>query len=116
MFGTVDIKFKGEKKTLKFNINARFLFCQMHGIGEESFADFWLDTKNVTRVRDLIFCAMLSADSQAEREINYNVYDVGEWMQDAGTEELNRVLNLGAEANAKGSDNKKKVKRPASMS
>ena len=74
MFGQVEIKFKGENKTLKFNINARYNFCIMHGITDEQFAEFWLDQKNVTRIRDLIFCAMVSADSQAENPINYNIY------------------------------------------
>jgi len=110
MFGEVHIKFRGADKVLKFNINARYMFCQMHGISEDQFAEFWLDKLNVTKVRDFIFCAMLAADSQAEREKDYNVYDIGEWMQEAGAEEINRVLEVGSTANAKAKEDKKKVK------
>lgn len=111
MFGEVHIKFRGADKVLKFNINARYMFCQMHEITEEQFSDFFRNELNVTKFRDLIFCAMLSADSQAERVKDYNIYDIGEWMQEAGSDEINRVLNVGATANAANQpiDDKKKV-------
>ncbi len=99
MFGEVHIKFRGADKVLKFNINARYMFCQMHEITEEQFSDFFRNELNVTKFRDLIFCAMLSADSQAERVKDYNIYDIGEWMDEAGEKEVVRVLNVASESN-----------------
>ena len=111
MFGQVEIKFKGEKKTLKFNINARYLFCQMHNLTEDQVTEFFANPSNVTAIRDMIFCAALSYDSQAERSITYNVYDIGEWMEEAGAEEVLRVINAATQANAQatGKADKKKA-------
>jgi len=112
MFGEVHIKFRGADKVLKFNINARYMFCQMHGITEETFSDFFMNEHNVTRFRDLIFCAALSADSQAERNVDYNVYDIGEWMEIAGTDEVLRVIKEASEANTTEKQKQPTKKKP----
>ncbi|MBK7215138.1 MAG: hypothetical protein IPH88_17980 [Bacteroidales bacterium] len=109
MFGQVEIKFRGEKKTLKFNINARYLFCQMHTLTEDQVTEFFANPNNITAVRDMIFCAALSADSQAERKIEYNVYDIGEWMEEAGAEEVLRVINAATQANAQATGKESKA-------
>ena len=99
MFGEGTITFRGKPKVFKFNLNAHYLFCQLHGLTEEQMSEYVANPLNVTTVRDMIFCSLLAADSAAGNVADYNLFEVGEWMSEAGIEELSRVLEIAKSAN-----------------
>ena len=101
----------GKSRTLKFNLNANYEFCKMHGLTQEGVMMFFTDANNVTAIRDMLFCALKVADLAAGKTVDYNEYTVGEWITEMPQEELERIIMGTNDANATTSG--KKVKKKA---
>jgi len=104
----------GKSRTLKFNLNANYEFCKMHGLTQQQVMEFFTNSLNVTAIRDMIYCALKSADMSAGRPVDYNEYTVGEWITEMAQDELERIVLGTQDANAtnKEKPGKKKVVKP----
>lgn len=107
MFGTITANIGGHNRVLKFNLNANYEFCKLHKLTPDEVYGFVTDPLNVTAIRDMIYCAAISADLEAGRVPEYNQYTVGEWISEMPQAELERIILGSADANATGKGKKK---------
>ena len=108
MFGTKTAFIGGRNRTLKFNLNANYEFCKLHSLTPDEVFGFFTDSKNVTGIRDMILCALKSADLEAGNTIDYNQYSVGTWIEEMDQEKFNDLVLGSSDANAKSKGGKKK--------
>jgi hypothetical protein len=107
MFGTITSNIGGRVRVLKFNLNANYEFCKMHKLKQEDVMPFFTDALNVTAIRDMIYCALLSADLEDGKQIDYNQYTVGSWIAEMPQSELERIILGTGDANAVDTGKKK---------
>lgn len=108
MFGTITANIGGHNRVLKFNLNANYEFCKMHGLTQDGVMDYFSDQKNVTAIRDMIYCALKVADLSEGKTVDYNEYTVGEWIGAMSQSELERIILGTADANPVAKEVKKK--------
>ena len=109
MFGEVIAKIGGKNRVLRFNLNARYEFCKMHGLTQDEVRDFFGDLHNVEAVRDMVYCALKAADLADGRQVDYNQYTVGEWISDMNQEEFNAMMLGSSDANRDDEQKKSEV-------
>jgi hypothetical protein len=110
MFGEVISKIGGRNRVLKFNLNANYEFCKMHGLTPDEVMDFCVDAHNVTALRDLIYCALKVADLASGQQVDYNQFTVGEWIAEMPQADFEKIILGSSDANANGKGKKKAVK------
>jgi len=106
-FGEVTANIGGRIRVLRFNLNARFEFCKMHNLTEAEVQAYFGDLHNVEAIRDMVYCALRSADLADGNPIDYNQYKVGEWISDMPQEDFERLVLGSNDANVQ-TDGKKK--------
>lgn len=114
MFGEVTANIGGRIRVLRFNINARYEFCKMHGITEAEAFSFFSDKLNVESMRDMAYCALKAYDLVMGNKIDYNQYTVGEWISEMEQEAFEAMMTGTTDANAVSKEVKKKGKSKSS--
>ncbi len=110
-FGQIKTKLGGKERILKYNVNATYEFCKLYNCThEESIAILSDPVRGVAAYRDMIYCALLSADLQAGNVIDYNQYDVGEWITELTQSELERIVTGYQDGTIQETDKKQKKK------
>ena len=94
--GFVEKKLNGRVIGFKFGTNAFALLSELHNV-ELDELDKVLG--NVTGIRDLIFCAAQAWALSAGKEVWFNRYQVGDWLDEMSQVDYEDIL--GALNNAK---------------
>jgi hypothetical protein len=108
-FGQITAKLGGKERILKFNVNATYEFCKLHSCTHEESIEILNDpVRGVSAYRDMIYCALRSADLQAGNVIDYNQYDVGDWISELTQDELERIVTGYQDGTIKDKETSKK--------
>jgi len=99
----------GKLRRMNFGQNAWFEFCRMHNCELSEATKLLFDAKNPSALRDLIYCGLLVSDRAEMKDINYNEFTVGEWIDQLTQDELTRIFNVLLS----GSSDEKPVKKKA---
>ena len=110
MIGITESNIGGRIRRMNFSSNAWYLFCKMHALALEDASKVLFDTKTPEALRDMVYCALVVSDRAEGKEVDYNEYTVGEWIDKISQEELTRYVNVLFEGSAKPEATKKKVK------
>lgn len=110
MHGTTTATMGGKVRTLKFNINADIEFERLHGLSGKTPEQRLVIAAligTIEYVRDAIYCALRSADLEANNQIDYNQYTVGDWITELPQAELERIIQARDESKPKETSKKK---------
>ena len=106
--GYTEKKINGKTVGFKFGTNAFSLFCEMHGL-EMHEMDKALG--GIAGVRDLIYCAARAAALSAGREVWFNEYVIGDWLDEAPQEDYDDILKAMNNAKVMGQGVQAKEKK-----
>ena len=117
--GYYTLEIGGKKGTLHFSMNFWANFTDLLNISLAEIGDVFSDGISIKGLRTLIYSGLLAYDQENKKEIDYDEFDIGNWLEDIETAEIEKIvvamteskilgnsLNGGLERNPK--DSKKK--------
>ena len=117
--GYVKVEIGGKERTLHYSMNFWCHFTDSLGIGLNDLDKFFTAGINISTIRALIYSGLISYDQEEGNNIDYTIYDIGNWLEDFDTNQLTKVmntlsqsrilgnnLNMGLERNPKGQKKK----------
>tara|TARA_Y100000592_G_scaffold51001_1_gene80602 strand:- start:5185 stop:5553 length:369 start_codon:yes stop_codon:yes gene_type:complete len=117
--GYYTLELGGKKRTLHFSMNFWAKFTDMLDIGLAEIGDVFSKGISIKALIALIYSGLLAYDRENKNEVDYDEFDVGNWLEDIQANEIEKIvvamteskilgnaLNGGLERNPK--DSKKK--------
>ena len=117
--GYYTLEIGGKKRTLHFSMNFWAKFTDMLDIGLAEIGDVFSKGISIKALIALIYSGLLAYDKENKNEVDYDEFDVGNWLEDIQADEIEKIvvamteskilgnaLNGGLERNP--SDSKKK--------
>jgi hypothetical protein len=117
--GYYTLQIGGKKRTLHFSMNFWASFTDLLNISLAEIGDVFSDGISIKGLRTLIYSGLLAYDQENKKEIDYDEFDIGNWLEDINATEIEKIvvamteskilgnsLNGGLERNPK--DSKKK--------
>lgn len=101
-FYTADLG--GKKRTLRFNMNFWAEFTDQLGIGLEQLGEVFESGISISAIRALVYSALITNDRESGNEIDYNIYNVGSWLDDLDASELESIMGAMMESKILGND------------
>ena len=82
--GKIEVFIGGKTRRATFGQNAWYLFTKMNSITPDKIRSFMADQlTNPTAFRDIIYCGFKASDMAQSKEVDYNEFVVGEWLDEA---------------------------------
>ena len=104
MKGTTIISIGGEDRPVKFGTNQTAVYCDLRG---KSLAEYQKELTNLTDVgviRDLIYSALFAGCKAEKKDVNFDNFDVGEWIDEMQPGDLAKVFDVLAASNDGGGE------------
>ena len=91
--GYVEVEIGGRKRTLHFSMNFWCHFTESLKISLNDLDKLFSDTSfNMSTVRGIIYSGLVAYDKEEKNEIDYDKYDVGNWLESFDQEQLAKVM------------------------
>ena len=92
--GYVEVEIGGRKRTLHFSMNFWCHFTESLKINLNDLDKLFTDTSfNMSTVRGIIYSGLVAYDKEEKNEIDYDKYDVGNWLESFDQEQLAKVMS-----------------------
>ena len=108
------MKIGGRQRTLHFSMNFWANFTDTMNITLEEIGQVFDGGVSLSTIRALVYSGLLAHDQEEGKEIDYNEFKVGSWLEDVTSEDLEKIissmmeskilgnsLNMGIERNPK---------------
>lgn len=93
----------GQKRLVKFGTNATAVFCDERGVSLSEFQSITFQDIKPGELRDIIWSGLVAGAHKEDKDIDFNKWDVGEWIDDLDEDTLDEVFDLiqGPQGNKK---------------
>ena len=106
------IELNGKKYTMHFSMNFWANFTEALGIPIDKIGDLFNDgSANIGAIRDLVYSAILADHQETGKEITFNKFQVGMWMEDVDAQEIAKIMEAMMESRILGNDMNGGIKR-----
>lgn len=102
--GYYTIKMGGKKRTMHFSMNFWSNFTDDLNISLDKLGDIFTDGVALSTIRSLIYSALLANDQENKLLIDYDKFDVGVWMEDLESDDLDKIVAAMMESRILGND------------
>lgn len=105
----------GEERAVKFGMNQSILYCELREIsinqmGEE-LTSIGVSGGDGSAMRDFIWSALKDGARRDKKKFPYTNYDVGDWMEDLETGQIEGFINELIDSMPKGKEDDKPKKK-----
>tara|TARA_Y100001972_G_scaffold127052_1_gene182689 strand:+ start:758 stop:1129 length:372 start_codon:yes stop_codon:yes gene_type:complete len=114
--GYYSLELGGKKRTLHFSMNFWVELTQHLDISLQELGEAFNDKMALSGIRGIVYCGLLTYDRENKIQVDYDVYDVGNWLEDLSQDDVNDIMQsmtesklLGNELNAGISREQKKT-------
>ena len=109
--GFYTVKLGGKNRTLHFSMNfwsnlTDVLEIKLHEIGK-----IFDDGVSLNMIRAIVYSAILANEQEQGNEIDFNIYQVGAWLDDLDPEQLEGIVTAMTESKILGNDLNVGIKR-----
>jgi hypothetical protein len=109
--GFYAVKLGGKNRTLHFSMNfwsnlTEVLKIKLHEIGK-----IFDDGVSLNMIRAIVYSAILANEQEQGNEVDFNIYQVGAWLDDLDPEQLEGVVAAMTESKILGNDLNVGIKR-----
>lgn len=111
--GEIRLNIGGESRLFKFGTNATAVFCNIRNI-KLTEVDKALNISNmdIEAVRDFIFAGLVAGCYTEKKQVDFDRFSVGDWIDAMPQEELNKAFGVVTTKRESGTNaTKKKPKR-----
>lgn len=102
--GYYSTKLGGKQRTLHFSFNFWANLCDNLGIKLEEIGVIFENGFDLKAFRSIIYCGVLTYDQENNNPLDYNEFNVGSWLDDLPSEEIEAILNAMTETRILGND------------
>ena len=92
----------GKERPFKFGFNAIDIFCRDYGLSLDGFIQKFTEiSKGKVQpgmIRDIIYAGLASATLMHNEAPGFTKYDVGDWLDELGSEGLSKIMKTLAES------------------
>lgn len=106
----------GKKRTMRFNMNFWAEFTESLNIGLEELGSIFSKGISISAIRSLIYCGLITYDREEGNEIDYNIYNVGSWLDDFDAKKIEDIVGAMMESKILGNDLNMGIERNQSSS
>ena len=109
--GFYTVKLGGKNRTLHFSMNfwsnlTDVLEIKLHEIGK-----IFDDGVSLNMIRAIVYSAILANEQEQGNEIDFNIYQVGAWLDDLDPEQLEGIVTAMTESKILGNELNVGIKR-----
>ena len=103
----------GKERPLKFGTNQTAKYCEVRKISLQKYYEELakLADSSGSGIRDLIFSALWAGAKTDKIDIDFDEFDVGDWMDEVGTDDLTDMMKLLYDSNDSGEGEDEKGKK-----
>jgi len=102
--GYYTLKIGGKNRTLHFSMNFWATFTDLLGISLDELGEVFQKGVSLKAIINIIYVGILTYDQENKKEINYDNFDVGNWLEDITAEQIEKVIQAMTESRILGND------------
>ena len=87
----------GKERTMHFSMNFWASLTETLDVGLQDLEKVFSDKSQLSSIRAIIYCGLLAYDQEEGKEIDYNIYKVGSWLDDLNQEEFDNIMTAMTE-------------------
>lgn len=110
--GYITIKIGGKNRTLHFSMNFWAEFTDQLGVGIEQIGEVFQKGFSLAQLRALVYSGLVAYDSENNIPVDYNVFQVGMWLDDISSDDITKVINTMSESKVLGVDLNNELRQP----
>ena len=99
---TLDIG--GKKRTLHFSMNFWATFTDIMEISLDELGTLFVKGVSSKAIINIVYVGILTYDQENKKEIDYNNFDVGSWLENVTAEEIEKIVQTMTESRILGND------------
>jgi len=99
---TLDIG--GKKRTLHFSMNFWATFTDIMEISLDELGTLFIKGVSLKAIINIVYVGILTYDQENKKEIDYNNFDVGSWLENVTAEEIEKIVQTMTESRILGND------------
>jgi hypothetical protein len=114
--GYCQLEIGGTKRTLHFSMNFWVAFEQVSGVSISEIDKVFNSNMSLTTIRSIIYAGLMAYDQENKNIIDYDQYDVGNWMDDISQDDIQLVVSTLVSSRVLGNDLNAGVRRNVTKS
>ena len=87
----------GKERTMHFSMNFWASLTETLDVGLQDLEKVFSDKSQLSSIRAIIYCGLLAYDQEEGKEIDYNIYKVGSWLDELDQDEFNHIMTAMTE-------------------
>lgn len=96
--GYYSLDLGGKKRTLHFSMNFWAELTDHLNISLEQLGEAFGSKMALSGIRGIIYCGILTYDRENKNNIDYDVYDVGNWLEDLTQDQISEIIQVMTES------------------
>jgi len=109
--GYYTLKIGGKNRTLHFSMNFWATFTELLEISLDQLGDLFQSGVSIKAIISIVYSGILTYDQENKKEIDYDIYDVGNWLEDITSEDIEKIIKAMTESRILGNDLNAGIKR-----
>jgi len=97
-------KIGGKNRTMHFSMNFWAEFTDVMGVSLEQIGEVFENGVSFKSLRAIIYSGLLANDMENDNAVDYNLYKVGQWMDEFTSDQINDVVNTMMQSRILGND------------
>lgn len=114
--GYYQLEIGGKTRTLHFSMNFWAAFEQATGHSISQLGELFANGISLTTIRGIIYAGLVAYDQEENNDIDYNLYAVGNWMEDVTPEMIDEISQAMMSSKILGMDLNAGVRRNVTKS
>ena len=87
----------GKERTMHFSMNFWASLTETLDVGLQDLEKVFSDKSQLSSIRAIIYCGLLAYDQEEGKDIDYNIYKVGSWLDELNQDEFNHIMKAMTE-------------------
>ena len=102
--GYYTLKLGGNNRTLHFSMNFWATFTDMLDISLDEIGTVFEKGASLKTIITIVYAGILTYDQENKNEIDYDNFDVGNWLEDATSDDIEKIIKAMTESRILGND------------
>lgn len=102
--GYYTLKLGGKNRTLHFSMNFWATFTDLLDISLDEIGGVFEKGVSLKAIITIVYAGILTYDQENKNEIDYDNFDVGNWLEDATSEDIEKIIKAMTESRILGND------------
>jgi len=102
--GYYTLKIGGKNRTLHFSMNFWATFTDMLNVSLDEIGGIFEKGVSLKAIITIVYAGILTYDQENKKEIDYDNFDVGNWLEDVTSEDIEKIIKAMTESRILGND------------